>query len=330
MELTNADYNNILPSVSIVVPVYNGELTIGKCLKSIMSLEYPADKVEVIVVDDGSTDKTVDIIKEFPVKVVQIKHSGYPSAMNNGIKVASGEIIVNIDSDTYPREDWLIKVVGEFRDPKVGIASGYVATVPTSSFWAKLSGFECEDRYDRIESKYVDFITSTCTAYRKELFIKVGLFDEKIPWNCDEELAHRAVKADWKIVLRKDAILYHDWSPSFVKSFWKQVITGRFAVNMVLKHSELLSGKKFHPMSFYIPLALTSLVILTPILFFVNLIWLSVLSSLGLFLYHIPQTVRIVRKHRDWSMLFFPVAINVRYVAWLMGFIIGIVGIVNE
>lgn len=313
----------VLPSVSVVVTTYNSQRTIKKCLDQLTSLKYPREKVDIIVVDDGSIDKTVEIVKGYPAKLIQQEHNGYPSAMNAGIKVAKGEFVVIVDSDTYVSEDYLIRILDELRDPRVGIASGYVAVAPASNFWGKLVGFEAEDRYDQMKSKYVDFITSTSTAYRRRLFTEVGLFNEALKRGSDEDLAHRAFRMGWKIVLRKDAMCYHE-GHSLVKYFKKQMLNMVYEVKNFLQHPELLSGKEQHPASLYIPLILTSLLILTPLWLLTNNAWVSIIALLGVILYHIPRTVRIIRKHRDWRLILLPVAVLVRYVAWLTGFVIGV------
>jgi len=312
-----------LPSVSLVVPVYDGESTISAVLQCISKLDYPDDKLEVIVVDDGSVDETVRIVKEYPVKLIAKEHGGYPSTMNAGVRVAKRDVVVIIDADIYLEEDWLDMIVREFNDPEVGIVSGYLATKPNASFWAKVVGFECEDRYDRLESKYVDYITSACTAYRREMLEEVGLFDETLQRNSDEDLAHRALEAGWKIVLQKEAVCYHEWVPSLRKYFKNQVVTAVYEIDNFLLHPALLRGKKQHPPSLYIPVFLTGLVLLAPLWFLANFVWVPILAFTGLILFHVPQTVRIARKHKDRTMLLFPIVFNTRYVAWLIGFVIG-------
>jgi len=315
----------MLPSVSVVVTTYNSQRTVKNCLDHIMSLKYPHEKLAVIVVDDGSEDETVEIVKAFPVELIQQDHKGYPSAMNAGIKSSRGEIVVIIDSDIYVSEDYLTRILDELKDPCVGIASGYVAVAPTSHFWAKVIGFEAEDRYDQMRSKCVDFITSTSTAYRTKLFMEVGLFNEELKRGSDEDLAHRAFKVGWKIVLSKNALCYHDWSSlSLRKYFKKQLLNMVYQVKSLFRHPELLGGKKQHPPSLYIPLVLMFLFILTPLWLLINIAWIPVLSLLGLILYHLPQTMRIIRKHKDWSMFLFPIVFNVRYVAWIIGIGIGL------
>lgn len=320
MTRNNSDH---MPFVSVIVPVYNGESTIERCLDSIMAIKYPQEKLEVIVVDDDSTDKTRELTKNYSIQLVRKEHGGYPSTMNTGIRVAKGDIILNIDSDTYISEDWLLKTITEFQETKVGIVGGYVATAPTSNFWAKMAGFESEDRSDRINSKYVDFVTSSCTLYRKELLTDVGLFDETLRRGSDEDLAQRALKVGWKIVFRKDAMCYHVWDP-LKQYFKKQVLNTLYEVKNFRRHPELLSGKEEHSSSLYIPLVLTFLLVLTPLWIITNVLWVSVLSFFGIILFHAPQTVRIIRKHGDWSMIFLSIAMIVRYFAWLIGLGIGL------
>lgn len=318
-----------LPFVSVLVPVYNGQSTIRECLDSIMALDYPREKLEVIAVDDGSTDKTMSILKNYPIKSVQKEHGGYPSAMNAGLRIAKGEIRVIVDADTYVEREWLTKILEEFKDDKVGIVSGYVATKPNAKFWARIVGFESEDRYDQMRSKYVDFITSTCTAYRKEVFGQVGFFNEVLKRGSDEDLAQRASKAGWKIVLKKEAWCYHDWSSSVKRYFKKQMANTIYEINNFLRHPELLRGREQHPPSLYVPMFLIGLVFLTPLWLLFNFVWVSLLAFVGLVLYHTPQTLRIIRKHKDWTMLLFPIVFNVRYVAWLVGLAIGIINVVK-
>ncbi len=321
---TQVDVEHV-PFVSVVVPVYNGESTIKECLESALALDYPREKLEVITVDDGSTDATLSVLKTYAVRLVSKSHGGYPSSMNAGIKESQGDVVLIVDSDTYVEHDYLAKILEEFEDHKAGIVSGYVATKPDAKFWARVIGFESEDRYDQMESKYVDFITSTCTAYRKEVFSQVGLFNEKLKRGSDEDLAQRASKAGWKIVLRKNAVCYHEWVSSVRRYFKKQMANGIYEISNFLRHPELLRGREQHPPSLYIPMLLTGLVLLTPIWALFNVFWVSLSAFAGLVLYHVPQTFRIIRKQRDWSMFFFPVVFNLRYVAWICGIGIGLV-----
>jgi glycosyltransferase involved in cell wall biosynthesis len=312
-----------IPFVSVIVPVYNAERTIRKCLDSIMKLNYPKNRLEILVIDDESTDKTVQIVKQYPVKLIVKRHGGYPSTMNVGIKNAKGEIILNVDSDTYISEDWLNKVINEFNDSTVGVVGGFILPAPTTSFWAKLVGYDSEYRQSQAiqKSKYIDHITTTCTAFRRKLFDEIGFFDESFRLGSDEDLTHRALKSGWKLVVKKDAVCYHDFKGSFY-SYFKQhhFREGWYQFKEIRKHPELIRGKKIYPAKLYIPLFLTFVLFIIPFIYFIDRILLF-LFTLSLFIvYHIPEAIAITRKHREWKFLLFPLVILTRYVAWLLGF----------
>ena len=99
-----------MKKISVIIPVYNAEKTIRRCLESIMSSEY--EEYEVIVVDDGSTDNSASILFEYAnrdrrVKIINQPNSGPSIARNKGLELAEGEIIAFVDSDDYVRNDYL-------------------------------------------------------------------------------------------------------------------------------------------------------------------------------------------------------------------------------
>lgn len=96
--------------VSVIIPVFNQEKYIGRCLRSILSQSFEEIFYEVIVIDDGSSDYSIKILEAFSDKIKIIKHKknlGLPSALNSGIKNARGKYIVRLDSDDYVNFDYL-------------------------------------------------------------------------------------------------------------------------------------------------------------------------------------------------------------------------------
>src|SRR3989338_51677 len=129
------------PPVSIVIPMYNAERHMRKVVEAILNQDYPCP-VEIIVVNDGSTDKSLERAKEFQqtdnVKVIDQPNQGAVKATNNGFKAASHDITCSVDSDVVLDISWLRKIIKEFDDPMVGAVQGYIKTPEGGSFLARM------------------------------------------------------------------------------------------------------------------------------------------------------------------------------------------------
>ena len=114
------------PLVSVIVPAYNEEKSIGNTLNSILNLNYPKDKLEILVINDGSTDNTKGIVERiiknhpsFNIQLVNKENGGKGTALNLGLEKAKGEFFVCLDADSEPEPDCLIKMLPYFEDGKV-------------------------------------------------------------------------------------------------------------------------------------------------------------------------------------------------------------------
>jgi glycosyltransferase involved in cell wall biosynthesis len=113
--------------VSIVLPVFNAEQTIGSVLLKLVEQSYPDKNYEIIVVDNGSSDRSRQIIRKFTVKLLhETRFANSYYARNQGVLQATGDIIVFIDADCFPERDWLEILVRPFHDGSVGIVAGEV------------------------------------------------------------------------------------------------------------------------------------------------------------------------------------------------------------
>lgn len=190
-----------LPLVSIVIPVYNRPAEIAECLASLQSLDYPEDKVEVIVVDDASRDQTVAKVRRFDVRlIVQPNNMGQSAARNVGVAAASGEIIAFLDSDCIAEKGWLRELVPYFQDPRVALIGGYVGAYYKEKRM---------DRYEQVCSALnmgADavlgrgegsvFYVPTCNMLvRKEMYEQVGGLDETLQVGEDVDLCWRMMQA---------------------------------------------------------------------------------------------------------------------------------------
>src|SRR3989344_3146720 len=118
-------YSNFEPKASIVVPAYNEERDIKQCIASIFNSTYPKNKLEIIVVDDGSTDNTLKIIKKYKnVRVLKQNHLGKVEALNLGALESSHEFILTIDADTILDKECIMELLKPFSDKSIGATTG--------------------------------------------------------------------------------------------------------------------------------------------------------------------------------------------------------------
>lgn len=177
------------PKISVVIPAFNAELYIGETLSSALAQTYPS--FEVIVVDDGSTDGTRDIVRSFGSSVVLVeqKNSGVSSARNQGVAVSNGEFIAFLDADDlwYPDKlerqiEELLKVDGEWAYSDVKFHGGVNDSRKDSEFTEKFSGHVLENLAEG------NFIGTSSVIIRKRLFWTAGGFDESLPYVEDWDL----------------------------------------------------------------------------------------------------------------------------------------------
>ena len=221
--------NEYRPKVSVIVPVKNGAAHIGELLDSLMHVDYDRDMLEIIVVDGNSTDNTREIVSQYPVKLLLEERPGLNAARNTGIKNSSGEIVAFTDVDCIIPEDWVSKIVDNFRDPQVGCVGGsvtgyydsFLSHYSDESFIPVMRIFRKREVLDSVKppQKY----PAGCNmAFKREALEKVGLFDEGIKYGFDEdELVERICRGGYKMVLDPNVLVRHKHRPA-LKELLKQ------------------------------------------------------------------------------------------------------------
>lgn len=196
------------------MPVYNGELTLDNCIKSLLNLEYPEEKYEIIVVDGNSTDNTVEIAKKYPVKLLHEKAQRGDAARNLGIENASGEIVAFTDADCVVDKEWLKQLVKHFKDKTpAGVGGEILAYNPKTLVerYSDKSGILSQKSF--LNSEFVGlkmpFIATANAAYKKEILNEIGLFDDSLLTGGDIDLAWRITSKGYKIVYEPKALVFH-------------------------------------------------------------------------------------------------------------------------
>jgi len=205
------------PSVSIIVPVKNCEATIGELLESLMRLDYKKEKLEVIVVDGNSTDKTCEIVSKYPVKLLEEERPGINAARNTGIKHSKGEIIVFTDGDCVVPKDWIKKIIENFKDPKVGCVggnairyyNGLLSNYCDESILPVLRVFKKREVLNNVKPP-LQYPAGCNMATKRKVIKDVGMFDERIKHGFDEdEFVERICDKGYSMVLDPKVLVKH-------------------------------------------------------------------------------------------------------------------------
>jgi mycofactocin system glycosyltransferase len=195
------------PLVSIIIPVYNRAGEIGECLESLLALDYPENRREIIVVDDGSTDDLHEVVSRHPVRLLAYAgNRGQSHARNLGVAKARGDIIAFIDSDCVAEAQWLSELTPYFQDPRIALVGGYVAAYYRETwldrYEAAGSPLNMGEHLAIGEAQDLDFYVPTCNLLvRKDAYQGVGGLDEALRFGEDVDLC-------WKLRKRGHRQLY--------------------------------------------------------------------------------------------------------------------------
>jgi len=228
------------PSVSVVVPVYNGEANIGECIESLLGLDYPESKYEVIVVDNDSTDNTAEEIRKHQVKYFLEKKRGSYAARNSGVRESRGEIIAFTDSDCVVDKKWLRKLVDGFAEGVGGVGGEITALdpkTPAERFLGELYSVK-----QATEEKH-PFIITANAAYRKNVLHELGGFDESFTSGGDVDFSYRLAEKGYRIVYCPEAVVNHKHRSTYPTMLRLFVNYGVGNVKLAKKHAKTLNFK---------------------------------------------------------------------------------------
>lgn len=243
------------PAVSIVVPAYNEEKNIQTTLKSLISLDYPGNKLEIIVVNDGSRDNTKSIVKDFiaknkafDIKLIDKNNEGKGAALNDGLRLAKGEFFVCLDADSIVTKDSLKKILPHFTNKNIAVVLPMLKVAKPKNIWQKMQWLEyiVNMFYKKLMSRLdcVHVSPGPFSVYRKEILDKVGGFDENNLTE-DLEVTLRLQSKNYRIVQLLDAEVF-TMAPKTFKELYKQ--RNRWfkgAVLNALKYRYMIFNKKY-------------------------------------------------------------------------------------
>ncbi|MCS6769986.1 MAG: glycosyltransferase family 2 protein [Candidatus Caldarchaeum sp.] len=239
----------ILP-VSVIIPAYNEEKWIGHCIEAVLESDYPSK--EIIVVDDGSTDRTYEIALRYRdkgVTVLRKPNGGKASALNYGMLFASGSIIVSIDADTIINRHALTYLVKSFEDPNVVGVAGNVRVVNRVNWLTKNQALEYVTQINIVRRAtsffgVVQVMPGPLAAFRKSYADAVGKYD-KATITEDFDITVKLLKTGGVIQSHSKAIAYTE-APLNISSLYKQRLRWyRGNTQVLLRHRDALRNPKY-------------------------------------------------------------------------------------
>ncbi len=216
------------PFVSIVIPAKNEEKNIARCIEGIYSIDYPRSKFEVFVVDNGSTDRTVEIARQMEVKTFVLQDITIAALRNYGFSQCKGDLVGFIDADCISSAQWLKEAVKIMIKKKDVVAVGGILSLEKgrSEDWIE------EYWIDYLNSKYYDdiqytsTISSFCFIVERKAMEDVGGFNEELVTCEDSDLGYRISQSGGKIVVDKNINVIHlrnakNASEFFIRQVWQ-------------------------------------------------------------------------------------------------------------
>ena len=266
-----------LPFISIIIPCRNEEAHIGKCIDSIIQNDYPKDRLEVFVVDGSSDDNSKKVVQEYCdktdfIKLFDNQKKIVSSALNIGLKEAKGELIMRLDAHSTYGKNYISLCVQHHGENDVDNVGGPIITLPGSdtpigkAIALGISHpFGVGNQYCRIGAKekmFVDTVTFGC--YKRTVFDRIGLFDETLIRNQDDEFNLRLIKNGGKILLVPEILVYYIARDSLLKLWRMYYQYGYFKPLVAMKLGSVLTWRQLVPPLFVGILGLTA--ILSPII----------------------------------------------------------------
>ncbi len=327
-----ADSNPI--ETSVIIPVYNEERYIDRCIQSIKAQDYDSEKIEFIFVDGNSTDNTFEKLTEYAkdihnFRILSNPKRTVPYAMNIGIKVSRGKYIIRLDAHAEYAPDYISKCVyylentdaenvgGVAETKSHGYIGNAIALMLSSKFGVGNSRFRTNGK-----SGYVD--TVPFGAFRREVFEKLGGYDERLTRNQDNEMNYRIRKNGGKIYLAGD-IKFSYYCRDTIRGIAKMAFqNGKWNVISMKLCPGSMGVRHFIPLAFLLSLiGLPILAIISPLFYPLLLLVISSYSILDVY-FSIKEATEV--RYFPLLVVLFPIF----HLTYGFGSIVGIIGMLNQ
>lgn len=218
----NDIYSSKMKSITVLIPMHNEEQVLSYVLDSLLECDYDRDRLEIIPINDNSTDRTKELLDEYHRKYEFIRplhrdceDRGKPAGLNDAMQIATGEIIIVFDADYRPAKDMLKQLASAFENPEVGAVMGRVIpyntnkNVLTRLINIERSGGYQVDQQARYNLRTIPQYGGTVGGFRKDILLETGGFNPLVLAE-DTELTYRLYTMGWKVVYANSAECYEE------------------------------------------------------------------------------------------------------------------------
>ncbi len=317
--------------VSVVIPAFNAAPTIGGCLSALRAQNVSQTDFQVIVVDDGSSDETSARVSQFEeARLEHTPHLGAAGARNHGARLATGEILLFTDADCEPTETWIQEMCRPFENQAdIAGAKGVYLTRQRAPV-ARFVQIEYEEKYEQMRRlERIDFIDTYSAAYRREVFLANGGFDESFPGASveDQEFSFRLAKQGYRLVFAPNARVCHSHVSTWRAYAKRKFRIGYWKVHLHRRHPDKVWQDSHTPLTLKLQVILIlalpasiALALLFPVFW-----WTALGACVGLVVSSVPLLMLIAR--RD-PRLLLPACglICLRAAALAAGLVAGVLG----
>ncbi len=320
------------PFISLLLPIRNEENYITACLQSLLSQDYPAERIEILIADGLSTDNTTKIVttrmdKDPRIHLLENPKQIVPTGLNLLIPQARGDVLIRVDGHCVLASDYVSNCVRHLQEDGVDGVGGpmrsigedktsqVIAIAMSSKFGVGNSSFRTETGITKLAD------TVPFPAYTRQITEKVGLYDEELVRNQDDEYNYRIREAGGKILLADDVRSDYFSRGSIQKLFKQYFQYGFWKVRVLQKHPKQMSLRQFIPPLFVLSLLSAGLLALT-----LSWGWYAFISLIGVYLLaNLLASLIASKGQKPAVLLLLPLAFATIHISYGLGFLVGLV-----
>lgn len=324
--------DSMYQSITIIIPTLNEERHIERCIDSLMCQSFPFNKMEILIVDGGSVDNTINIVKEIAHKYDNIKtlfneKKIQSCAFNIGVENSTCPIIIRLDAHSTYHPEYIRLIVSHLSDKKYGnvggrwiIKSQRKGLIPEANAIANQMRFAIGGADFRVGSELKEVETVPFGGFRREVIEEIGEMNPNLPRGEDNEYNARIIKAGYKILFNPNIIATYYARPDLT-SFLHQMYANGFSIGVLLRcYRQSVGLRHIVPLIFFL-----SIIILLVLGVFLRVAWWILICELALyFLCSLVASIIEANKYGWRFLMILPWEIFLVHISYGWGTLVGL------